>query len=92
MKTLEDKRVDVLAAIKPICETFNITDFDYEIHDEDQTEILRIGSTKIGCSCNSILAITDELVGYIFWYRWERNRGLSLYDSKIKKVIQRYWL
>ena len=90
--TLEEKRLNVLAAIKPICEAFNITDYDYEVKDEGQTEVLRLGTTRIGCSSNSILATTDELIGYIFWQRWSRNRSLEFNDKKIKKIIQIYWL
>ena len=31
MKYLEEKRLEVLEEIKPICKAFAITDYDYEI-------------------------------------------------------------
>lgn len=91
MEYLEIKRLEVLEAIKPICEAFNIKDYDYLIKSAGQREILRIGAVNIGCSGNSISAVIQELVGYIFIMVW-RGRGLGTFDTQTKNVIRRYWI
>lgn len=91
MERLEAKRIEVLEAIKPICEAFKIKDYDYEVKDTGQTETLRIGKTRIGCSCNSISAVIDELVGYIFIIRW-RDRDLGAFSVQTTNAIKRYWI
>ena len=91
MEYLESKRTDVLKVIKPICEAFNIKDYDYEVNDYGQRETLRIGNTRIGCSCNSISAVIEELVGYIFIMTW-RQRSMGSFENQTKSVIKRYWI
>ena len=91
MEYLESKRTDVLKVIKPICEAFNIKDYDYEVKDYGQRETLRIGNTRIGCSHNSISAIIEELVGYIFIMTW-RKRSMGAFENQTKNVIKRYWI
>ena len=91
MEDLEAKRIEVLEAIKPICEAFKINDYDYEVKDSGQRETLRIGNTRIGCSCNSISAVIEELVGYIFIARW-KDRYLGAFSIQTKNVIKRYWI
>ena len=61
VKYLQEKRAEVLKKIRPICEAFGIEDYDYIVSDKGETEILRIGTTKIGCSWNSIDAVVQEL-------------------------------
>ena len=87
---LKEKRLEVLKEIKPICEAFNITDYDYEI--AKGIERLRLFDTYIGCSYNSVSAVVDELVGYIFIKRWCRSRTLGAFDKQTKNVIKRYWI
>ena len=91
MEYLENKRLEVLEAIKPICEAFNIGDYDYLIKSSGQRETLRIGDIHIGCTSNSISAVIQELVGYIFITTW-RGRGLGAFDTQAKNVIRRYWI
>ena len=92
MKCLEKKRLEVLEAIKPICEAFEIKDYDYIVNPTGQTEILRIYDTEIGCSANSILAVKNELIGLIFIKEWCRYRSLGPFSTQTKNVIKRYWL
>jgi len=92
MEYLERKRIEVLKEIKPICEAFNIKDYDYIISPTGQTEILRVYDTKIGCSMNSILAVRNELIGLIFIKEWCRYRSLGAFSTQTKNVITRYWL
>lgn len=92
LEYLKKKRVEVLDAIKPICDVFGITDYDYEVKESGQTELLRIKNTKIGCSCNSISAIVEELIGYIFVTRWCRNRYLGAFKTQTLNVIREYWI
>lgn len=92
MEYLESKRLQVLEAIEPICKAFNITDYDYEIRETGQTETLVINDTKIGCSCNSIDAVINELIGYIFIKVWCRQRSLGTFSTQAKNVIKQYWI
>ena len=66
MEQLNKKRLEVLAEIEPIMRAFNIKDYDYIVRDKGQRETLRIYDTKIGCSYNSVSAVVDEVIGYIF--------------------------
>lgn len=92
MEYLERKRLEVLKEIKPICEAFDIRDYDYIVSPTGQTEILRVYDTKIGCSSNSILAVKHELIGLIFIKEWCRYRSLGAFSTQTKNVIKRYWL
>ena len=87
-----DKRQQVLEAIKPICEVFKIEEYDYWIDEERGIERLVVQGTEIGCSCNSISAVIDELIGYIFVKRWTRNRSLGAFQTQTLNVIKRYWI
>ena len=91
MEYLERKRIEVLESIKPICQAFNITNYDYIVKPTGQRELLRLGDIKIGCSDNSINAVIDELIGYIFITRWCRNRYLGTFSTQAKNVIRQYW-
>lgn len=91
-KYLIEKRMEILNVIKPICDAFEITDYDYEVDTEKGTEILRIYDVRIGCSCNSILAVKNELIGFIFLRTWCRYRSLGAFDTQSKNVIKRYWI
>ena len=89
---LNKKRLDVLKAVSPICEAFGITNYDYEISETGQKEVLRINDTRIGCSCNSISAVVNELIGYLFVKIWCRDRYLGAFDTQTKNVIRQYWI
>lgn len=89
---LKEKRIEVLEYLKPICEAFKIKDYDYEIDRDTGAEFLRIYNTKIGCSSNSITAIRDELVGYIFIVTFCKNRGLGTFKTQTLNFIRQYWL
>lgn len=91
-KYLIEKRMEVLNVIKPICDAFEITDYDYEVDTEKGTEILRIYNVRIGCSYNSVLAVKNELIGFIFLRTWCRYRSLGAFDTQCKNVIKRYWI
>lgn len=92
MQYLENKRLEVLETIEPICKAFNIKDYDYIVKPTGQKETLRLGDIKIGCDSNSISAVIDELIGYIFITRWCRNRYLGTFSTQTKNVIKQYWL
>lgn len=91
LEYLKQKRIEVLKEIKPICEAFGISDYDYIVKDERQTETLRIESTKIGCSCNSIYAVKQELTGYLF-VCYFRERCLGHFKTHVFNEIKRYWI
>lgn len=89
---LKEKRLEVLEKIKPICEAFGLDDYDYEISETACHEVLRLGETRIGCSSNSISAIVDELIGFLFIKLWCRHRGLGAFATQSKNVIKQYWI
>lgn len=59
----DKKRETVLETIKPICEAFGITDYNYKI--VGQLEVLWVEGTGIDCTRNSIAATVRTLVNYI---------------------------
>lgn len=64
----KDKRQTVLETIKPICDVFGITDYDYIIdkeHTRMYDETLVVEGFEINCSWDSIGAVVSELVAYI---------------------------
>ena len=92
MEYLTKKRTEILEKIKPICEAFGITNYDYLIKETGQTETLVINNTKIGCSSNSVSAVVDELIGYLFIQRWCKNRHLGTFSTQSQNVVTRYWI
>lgn len=61
----EKKRETVLETIKPICEAFEIAEYDYLIRENNLLEILAIEGTLINCTKNSIRETVREVVNYI---------------------------
>lgn len=92
MKRLQEKRIEVLKAIKPICEAFKIKDYDYVIQETGQIETLVLNGQKIGCSCNSIDAVINEVIGYIFVKIYCRNGYIGVFRTQTLNVIKQYWL
>lgn len=90
-KELEKKRIEVLKEIKPICEAFNL-EYDYIVSAEGQTETLVLNGQKIGCSYNSISAIINEVIGYIFVKIYCRNNWIGSFRTQTLNVIKQYWL
>lgn len=89
---LQEKRIEALEAIKPICEVFGIKEYDYLISETGQNETLVLNGQKIGCSYNSIDSIVDEVIGYIFICRYCRNRSIGAFSTQTKNVIREYWI
>ena len=85
---LQNKKIEVLNLIKPICENFSIK-VDYIIED-DNREILQLDETRIGCTCNSMSAIFEELIGYIFIEFYCGNRWWT-HKPQTMKAIKKYW-
>ena len=89
---LKKKRLEVLEAIKPICEAFNIKNYDYIVKEKGQTETLVLNGQRIGCSCNSIEAVINEVIGYIFVKIYCRNNYIGAFRTQTLNVIKQYWL
>lgn len=87
-----EKRVEVLNAIKPYCDLFNITEYDYIINTDTGGEILKLNDTLIGCTGNSTMAVIDEVIGYIFIKRYCKNRSIGAFEKQTINVITQYWL
>lgn len=81
LKCLKEKRIEV----------FGIDDYDYIVSDKGQTETLRIGTTKIGFSCNSIYAVVQELVDYLF-ICYFKERSLGHFKTQVFNQIKCFWL
>ena len=89
LEELEIKRLEVLKAIKPICEAFNL-DYDYLIKTDGRQETLVLNGQKIGCSFNSIDATINEVIGYIFVKIYCRDRWIGHFTTQTLKVIKQY--
>lgn len=83
------KRERVLEVIKPICDVFEITDYDYILTEEK--ERLVVEGQEIGCRCNSIGVIINELVNYIWCRTFAENRCLGVFEKQTMKQIKRFW-
>lgn len=92
LEYLQNKRLQVLEEIKPICDVFNIKDYDYIVQKNGKREVLRLYDVRIGCSCNSISAIKNELIGFIFLRTWGRDRSMGAFDKQSRNVIKQYWI
>ena len=91
MKAEEEKRVEVLTAITPICEAFGIKDFDYYII-KNYKERLRLNNVIVCCTDNSIDAIIDEIIGYLLVKRYCHNRTLGAFEKQTLNVVKKYWV
>ncbi len=85
------KKQEVLDNIKPICEAFGIKKYDYEININTLSETLVLNDTRIGCSCNSVSAVVEEVVGYIFIKIYCKNR-YWYHKPQTIKAIKQYWI
>ena len=90
---LENKRIQVLEKIQPLCNLFHI-ECDYKIEQFGNwfRERLILNDTMIGCSSNSIDAVYDEVIGYIFVKRFCRSRSLGAFEKQTLNVIKRNWI
>ena len=92
LEHLKKKRVKVLVTIKPVLETFEINDFDYTFDKDTHQETLIIEKTKIGCTLNSIEAIMQEVLGYLFVKKWIPRRSLGSHEDRCIEAITHYWI
>lgn len=87
---LQLKRETVLETIKPICEAFEITEYDYVV--DGGREYLELEGTKIGCSMNSISATVRQLVNYIWMKITYPNVYLEGSEENIYNTLTRCWM
>lgn len=85
----EQKRQTVLETIKPICEVFEITDYDYIINDKQ--ERLVVEGQAIGCACNSIGATVRELINYI-WLQSGCIDKVHYFKQSVVNELKEHWL
>lgn len=85
---MKNKREKVLEVIKPICEAFDIHNYDYEVHPR---EILVVEGERIGCALNSVGAVVMELIGYIFVKTYAKNMYLGAFEKQTLNVLKRHW-
>ena len=91
-KYYEEKKQKVLDAIAPICEVFNIKEYDYQIQQYPLSEVLTLNGQKIGCTCNSIEAVVTEVIGYIFVKRFCTYKHLGAFQKQTLNRIKEYWI
>jgi len=84
------KREEVLDMVEPMLRAFGIYDFDYQIGTYDE-EYLIINGQVICTTLNSISAIRDEVIGYLFVNIWNKNRNLGAFKTQTLNVVKRYW-
>jgi len=92
MKTDTDKRTQVLAALTPICEAFGIKDFDYIVISENHAERLKLNNVLIGCASNSVSAVVDELIGYLFVTRFCKNKYIGAFKTQTLNAVRGNWI
>ena len=86
-------RLEVLKSLTPKLNAWGITDFDF-IVDFDENghlkhEYLRIHKDIVGCMFDSLHAIEEEAIGWLFLYIWERSLGA--FEIQTTNVIKRFW-
>lgn len=91
IKYYEEKIKKVVQEIKPICDVFNIK-YDYVWDAKTNQEYLILNGQKIGCTGNSISAVKDELIGYIFISTYCKNRSLGHFRKQTMNEIKSYWI
>lgn len=84
----DSKRKTVLETIKPICDAFGISDYDYILN--DKYERLVIEGTQIGCACNSIGATVRELITYLFVVY--ASDKLHAFKTQTLNQLKQYWI
>ena len=84
------KREVVLDMVEPMLNAFGIYDFDYQIGTYEE-EYLIINGQVICTTLNSISAIKDEVIGYLFVNIWNKNRELGAFKKQTLNVVKRYW-
>ena len=93
---MKRKYEEIMKEITPALHAFGVNDFGYEItlsenKNYTESEWLRIGKDYIGCHSNSVSAVIEELVGWLFIRIWCRNRHLGAFKTQTKNVIKQYW-
>ena len=89
MKYLQEKRLEILKAIKPICDAFGIKDYDYIVKETGIAETLRIYDTYIGCTFDSEFAVVNELIQFLVI---NRNIYLGRFAPQTSRTLSRNWL
>ena len=90
LEELNKKRIEVLKEIKPMCEEFKL-DCGFIVKENGHTETLILNGQKIGCSMNSIYAIKNEIIGYIFAEIYCKDKWWNFKPHTLK-YIKQYWL
>ena len=90
------KKQEIIESLTPKLNAWGVTDFDYEYTLSEtkrhtQSEWLRIETDYIGCHSNSVSAVEDEALGWLFIRVWCRNRNLGAFKTQTKNVIKQYW-
>lgn len=86
------KRQKVLMTLAPYFELFGI-EGDYLITETGYgwEEYLVLNGQKIGCTCNSVEAVFDEFIAYLFVKIYCRNRSLGAFEKQTLNRIKQYW-
>ena len=85
------KKEAVLKELEPIFSAFGINDWDYKINTETWSEKLCVNGTEIGCTGNSVEAVVDEMIAYIFVTRYCQHRNLGAFHKQTLNHIKQHW-
>lgn len=86
----QQKRSKVLSVIKPICDVFEIKNYDYVLNEHH--ERLIVEGQAIGCRGNSIGSIVMELINYIWLNSYAENRCLGAFEKQTIRQLKCYWI
>lgn len=92
LEYLQEKREEVLKTIGPMLDSFGIKDYDYIVKDTGQIECLRIEDVYIGCSLNSVDAVVEEVIGYLFVTFFCKNRYIGAFKTQTLNRVKENWL
>lgn len=87
---LVKKKREAIKEIQPLCKFFGIK-CDYIVDIKRGSEILVLNGQKICCSADSISAIKDEVIGYIFVKIYCNHRSIGKFETQTLNAIRRYW-
>lgn len=87
---LKEKKARILKEIKPLCNYFGIK-YDYVVDYDRHNETLILNGQEIGCTCNSINSVIDEVVLYVVVTRVAKNRWLGAFHRQTVNKMKQHW-
>ena len=86
------KREEVIETLTPYCKIHKIKKLDYIVDLDRGSEYLRLDDTLIGCTANSIHAIINELIAYVFVTQYCPEHYIGHFEKQTLNVVKSYWV